>query len=79
MKTSMIVIAFAGFATTGFAHASDAGPTTGQQTGAVQTEQLSPGAYRVAPKTRAQVRSELKQSEIDGQLMSLNNSVYKGN
>jgi hypothetical protein len=79
MKTSMIVIAFAAFTTAGLAHASDATPTSEQQSGVVQTGQLSPGDYQVARKTRSQVRSELKQSETDGQLMSLNNEVYKGN
>jgi Domain of unknown function (DUF4148) len=79
MKTSMIVIAFAAFTTAGLAQASDATSTSEQQSGVVQTAQLSHGDYQVAGKTRSQVRSELKQSETDGQLKSLNNEVYKGN
>jgi hypothetical protein len=77
MKTSMIALAFAAFATAGFAHASDAPATTGGQSAAAQVQQLSASQTGAMQKTRAEVRHELVQAEKDGQLAQLS-SLYRG-
>jgi hypothetical protein len=77
MKTSMIALAFAAFATAGVAHASDATATTGTQSDATQVQQWNPGQTGATQKTRAQVRHELVQAEHDGQLAYLS-KLYRG-
>ncbi|NPT55391.1 DUF4148 domain-containing protein [Paraburkholderia elongata] len=78
MKTSMIALAFAAFATAGFAHASDA-PTaaTEGQSGAAQMQQWNASQSGTMQKTRAEVRHELVQAQQDGKLPRLN-SLYRG-
>ncbi|MFM0093881.1 DUF4148 domain-containing protein [Paraburkholderia sediminicola] len=77
MKTSMIALAFAAFATAGFAHASDAPATTAGQSGAAQTQQWKPSQSGATQKTRAEVRQELLQAEKDGELAYLS-TLYRG-
>ena len=77
MKTSMIALAFAAFATAGFAHASDVTTTTGDQPGTAQMQQWSPIQTGAMQKTRAEVRHELVQAERDGQIAYLG-KVYRG-
>ena len=77
MKTSMIALAFAAFATAGFAHASDAPATTSGQSAAAQMQQWNPGQTGAMQKTRAEVRHELVQAQRDGQLAQLS-SLYRG-
>lgn len=77
MKTSMIALAFAAFATAGLAHASDATATTGDQPSAAQMQQWNPSQTGAMQKTRAEVRHELVQAEQDGQLAYLS-KVYRG-
>ncbi|MFM0280448.1 DUF4148 domain-containing protein [Paraburkholderia sediminicola] len=77
MKTSMIALAFAAFATAGFAHASEAPTTTGGQSNAAQVQQWNPSQSGAMQKTRAEVRHELVQAEQDGQLARLS-SLYRG-
>lgn len=77
MKASMIALAFAAFATTGFAYAATPAPTSATQSVVVQTAQWSPAHQDVAGKTRAEVRQELVQAEHDGQLAYLN-KFYQG-
>ena len=77
MKTSMIALAFAAFATAGIAHASDAPATTGGQSGTAQTQQWNPSQTDAMQKTRAEVRHELVQAKQDGQLAYLS-KVYRG-
>ncbi|MFP3186749.1 MAG: DUF4148 domain-containing protein [Paraburkholderia sp.] len=77
MKTSMIALAFAAFATTGFAHAADAPATSGTQLSPAQIQQWNPGTAGAAQKTRAEVRHELVQAEHDCQIAYLN-KLYRG-
>ncbi|KFX61037.1 DUF4148 domain-containing protein [Paraburkholderia fungorum] len=77
MKTSMIALAFATFATTGFAHASDAPAASANPAGAAQIQQWNPSEAGAMQKTRAEVRNELLQAEHDGQLSYLR-KVYQG-
>ncbi|MFM0209606.1 DUF4148 domain-containing protein [Paraburkholderia sediminicola] len=77
MKTSMIALAFAAFATAGIAHAADAPATTGGQSGAAQMQQWNPSQTGAMQKTRAEVRHELVQAEQDGQFARLS-SLYRG-
>ncbi|RKE37671.1 uncharacterized protein DUF4148 [Paraburkholderia sp. BL23I1N1] len=78
MKTSMIALAFAAFATAGFAHASDApAAATVSQLGAAQVQQWSANQTGAMQKTRADVRHELVQAQKDGQLAQLSN-LYRG-
>ena len=77
MKTSMIALAFAAFATASFAHASEAPATTGGQSAAAQMQQWHPSQTGAMQKTRAEVRHELVQAQQDGQLAQLNN-LYRG-
>lgn len=77
MKTSMIALAFAAFATAGLAHASGAPAASADQPGAAQIQQWNPNQTGAMQKTRADVRHELVQAERDGQLAYLSN-LYRG-
>jgi hypothetical protein len=76
MKTSMMALAFAAFATTGLAHASET-TVIGNQPGAGQLQQWEPVQPGAAQKTRAKVRLELLHAEQDGQLVYLR-KLYRG-
>jgi hypothetical protein len=78
MKRSMITLAFAAFAVSGWAHAAGTVSSAGEATSNVQTQQWSTTRNSIAPKTRAQVRQELVQAEQDGQLAALSSTVYRG-
>jgi hypothetical protein len=78
MKRSMITLAFAAFAVSGWAHAAGTVSSAGVATNSVQTQQWSPTRSSIAPKTRAAVRLELVQAERDGQLAYLNRTLYRG-
>ncbi|MGX6998263.1 DUF4148 domain-containing protein [Caballeronia sp. KNU42] len=78
MKRSMIALAFAAFAVSGWAHAAGTAGSDGEAASNVQTQQWSPSRDNIAPKTRAQVRQELVQAERDGQLARLNTTLYRG-
>ncbi len=77
MKTLMIAVSFAVFATTGFAHAAESAPTTVDKSAVVHVQQWSPKSD-AAPRTRAQVREELVQAEKSGRLAYLNSTLYQG-
>ena len=77
MKTSMIALAFAAFATIGVAHAADVTATTANQPGAAQALQWSSNPAGAMQKTRAQVRHELVQAQQDGQFAYLS-KLYRG-
>ena len=80
MKVSMIALTFAALAVGNLAHAANPAPATTKNPDVVQAAQAqwSAGAANVAPKTRAEVRHELVQAEKDGQLASLNRTLYSG-
>ena len=78
MKRSMIALAFAAFAVSGWAHAAGTAGSAGEAANNVQTQQWSPSRDSIAPQTRAQVRQELVQAERDGQLARLNTTLYRG-
>lgn len=78
MKRSMITLAFAAFAVSGWAHAAGTAGSAGEAASNVQTQQWSPSSNSIAPKTRTQVRQELVQAERDGQLARLNTTLYRG-
>jgi len=78
MKRSMIALAFAACAVSGWAHAAGTDGSAGEAASNVQTQQWSPSRDIIAPKTRTQVRQELVQAERDGQLARLNSTLYRG-
>ncbi|MEA3082308.1 MAG: hypothetical protein QOC89_5 [Paraburkholderia sp.] len=80
MKTSILAFALAACVTTGLAHASETAVAHATDSGVAQSQSWSAaGTGRdVAPKTRADVRQELVRAEHDGQLVSLNNNLYRG-
>ncbi|CAE6733856.1 hypothetical protein R69927_02296 [Paraburkholderia domus] len=77
MKTSMIALAFAAFATAGFAHASEVPAASAGQSAAAQIQQWNPSQTGAMQKTRAEVRHELVQAQQDGQLAQIS-SLYRG-
>jgi Domain of unknown function (DUF4148) len=79
MKTSIITLAFAAFAASGFVQAAD-NATTATATAtatATPTEQSGTSRIGASQKTRADVRHELVQAQKDGQIASLN-KLYRG-
>jgi hypothetical protein len=78
MKRSMIALAFAACAVSGWAHANGTVGSGDEAASNVQTQQWSPTRNSIAPKTRAEVRRELVQAERDGQLARLNGTLYRG-
>ena len=78
MKRSMIALAFAACAVSGWAHAAGTAGSADEAASNVQTQQWSPSRDIIAPKTRTQVRQELVQAERDGQLARLNSTLYRG-
>jgi hypothetical protein len=78
MKRSLITLAFAACAVSGWAHAAGTTVSAGEAASNVQTQQWSPSRNSIAPKTRAEVRQELVQAERDGQLARLNSTLYRG-
>jgi len=74
----MITLAFAAFAVSGWAHAAGTVSSGGEATSNVQTQQWSPSRDSIAPKSRAEVRQELVQSERDGQRDYLDRTLYRG-
>lgn len=78
MKHSMIALAFAACAVSGWAHAAGTSGTSDDAANNAHTQQWSPIRNSIAPKTRAQVRQELVQAERDGQLARLNTTLYRG-
>ena len=78
MKTSIIALALAAFATTSVAYASETPATAAAQPAvAAQTQQWSPNQINATQKTRAEVRHELALAEHDGEIASLN-KLYQG-
>jgi hypothetical protein len=73
MKTSIITLAFAAFAASGFVQAADNATTAT----ATPTEQSGTSRIGASQKTRADVRHELVQAQKDGQIASLN-KLYRG-
>jgi outer membrane lipoprotein SlyB len=67
MKTTFAALAFAAFALSGFANAAT---NAADQPAAMQTQQ-------VKAKTRADVRHELIQAQMNGQIAGLQN-LYRG-
>lgn len=78
MKRSMITLAFAACAVSGWAHAAGTVSSAGEATSSVQTQQWSSTRNSIAPKTRTEIRLELVQAERDGQLAYLNRTLYRG-
>ena len=78
MKRSMIALAFAACAVSGWAHAAGTSGSAGEAASNAQTQQWSPTHNSIAPKTRAEVRQELVQAERNGQLARLNTTLYRG-
>jgi len=82
MKTMMIVLAFAGLATTGSAFAQNTTPaqapaqTPAPVIVAQASQWVPPDGQTIAPKTRAEVYQDLVKSEQDGQLDYLNRTLY---
>jgi len=78
MKRSMITLAFAACAVSGWAHAAGTNSLAGEAASNVQTQQWSPTRSSIAPKTRTEVRQELVQAQRDGQIAYLNGTLYRG-
>ncbi|MFM0203369.1 DUF4148 domain-containing protein [Paraburkholderia fungorum] len=80
MKTSILALALAASLTTGLAHASETAAAHSTDSGVAQSQSWSAAGngQDVAPKTRADVRQELVRAEHDGQLVYLNNNLYRG-
>ncbi|SAL61130.1 hypothetical protein AWB67_03022 [Caballeronia terrestris] len=75
MKTTLAALAFAAFAVSGFANAATT--SNADQAVAVQTQQANANRAGYAPKTRADVRHELVQAQMNGQIAGLQN-LYRG-
>ncbi|WP_089165114.1 DUF4148 domain-containing protein [Caballeronia sordidicola] len=78
MKRSMITLALAVCAVSGWAHAAGTVNAAGDATSVVQTKNWSASPNGIAPKTRSQIRQELVEAKRDGQLAYLNSTLYRG-
>jgi hypothetical protein len=77
MEVSMIVLAFAAFATTASAYAANSVDVNAGANDVQQVHQWAPVQSAQKVKTRAEVRQELVRAEKDGQLAALN-KLYQG-
>jgi Domain of unknown function (DUF4148) len=78
MKRSMITLAFAVCAASGWAHAAGTASAAGDASSDVQTQHGSAATNGITPKTRSQIRQELVEAKRDGQLAYLNSTLYRG-
>jgi hypothetical protein len=78
MKRSMITLAFAVCAASGWAHAAGTASAAGDASSDVQTQHGSSAPTVITSKTRSQIRQELVEAKRDGQLAYLNSTLYRG-
>jgi len=78
MKRSMIALAFAVCAVSGWAHTAGTVSMAGDAASDVQTQHWSAAPNGITPKTRSQIRQELVEAKRDGQLAYLNSTLYRG-
>ncbi|WP_158938168.1 DUF4148 domain-containing protein [Burkholderia sp. S171] len=78
MKRSMISLALAVCAVSGWAHAAGTVSVGGNGISDVQTQHGSAAPNDITPKTRSQIRQELVEAKRDGQLAYLDSTLYRG-